>query len=53
MRTTGANEFLAGLGTDESKAAYLIQIIAVELYKASKAIDPTVHSLSVIFRATC
>ncbi|KAK4695193.1 hypothetical protein P7C71_g2517, partial [Lecanoromycetidae sp. Uapishka_2] len=37
----GANEVLTGLETVESKAAYLIQIIAVELYKASKSIDAT------------
>lgn len=39
----GANEVLTGLKTEESKAAYLIQIIAIELHKASKAIDPAVR----------
>jgi hypothetical protein len=38
----GANEVLTGLKTTESKAGYLIHIIAVELYKASKSIDATV-----------
>lgn len=41
----GANEVLLGLNTVESKVAYLVQIIAIELYKASKAI-----SLKVRFR---
>ncbi|CAD6588408.1 MAG: hypothetical protein ASARMPREDX12_003321 [Alectoria sarmentosa] len=36
----GANEVLLGLNTVESKVAYLVQIIAIELYKASKAISP-------------
>ena len=43
----GANEVLLGLTTVESKVAYLLQIIAIELYKASKAISPKVR-----FRAT-
>ncbi len=39
----GANEVLLGLNTVESKVAYLVQIIATELYKASKAISPKVR----------
>ena len=41
-RSLGANEVLLGLNSVESKAGYLVQIIAVELYKASKAISPKV-----------
>ena len=39
----GANEVLLGLNTVESKVAYLVQIIAIELYKANKAISPKVR----------
>lgn len=42
-KSSGANEVLLGLNTVESKVAYLIQIIAIELYKASKAISPRVR----------
>ena len=42
-KSLGANEVLLGLNTVESKAAYLVQIIAVELYKASKAISSKVR----------
>lgn len=41
-KSLGANEVLLGLNTVESKVAYLVQIIAVELYKASKEISPKV-----------
>ena len=41
-KSLGANEVLIGLNSVESKAAYLVQIIAVELYKASKEISPKV-----------
>ena len=43
MKSLGANEVLLGLNTVESKVAYLLQIIAIELYKASKAISPKVR----------
>lgn len=42
-KSLGANEVLLGLKTVESKMAYLVQIIAVELYKASKAISQKVR----------
>lgn len=42
-KSLGANEVLLGLNTVESKVAYLVQIIAVELYKASKSINPKVR----------
>ena len=42
-KSLGANEVLLGLNTVESKVAYLVQIIAVELYKASKEISPRVR----------
>lgn len=42
-KSLGANEVLLGLNTVESKVAYLLQIIAIELYKASKAISPKVR----------
>ncbi|KAL6715710.1 hypothetical protein ACLMJK_006671 [Lecanora helva] len=37
----GANETLASLSNAESKVAYLLHMIALELYKASKEIDPS------------
>lgn len=43
MQSPGANEVLLGLNTVESKVAYLVHIIAIELYKASKAISPKVQ----------
>lgn len=46
MKSPGANEVLLGLNTVESKVAYLLHIIAIELYKASKAISPKVRLLS-------
>ena len=47
-RSLGGNEALLGLNTVESKVAYLIQIIAVELYKASKAISAKVRFVQYI-----
>ena len=47
-KSLGANEVLLGLNTVESKVAYLIQIIAVELYKASKAISAKVWFVQYI-----
>lgn len=42
-KTPGANEVLLGLNTIESKVAYLLHIIAIELYKASKEISSKVR----------
>ncbi len=39
---TGANEAFQGLKTGESKVAFLIHAIGVQLYKADKELDPTV-----------
>ena len=49
-KSLGANEVLLGLNTVESKVAYLIQIIAIELYKASKAISPKVRFVKSLCR---
>ncbi len=50
IRETGANEVFQGLKTGESKVAFLIYAIGVQLYKAVKELDPTVcvtvHALS-------
>ena len=47
-KSLGANEVLLGLKTVESKVAYLIQIIAIGLYKASKAISAKVRFVQYI-----
>ena len=46
---TGANEVFQGLETGESKVAFLIHAIGLQLYKADKELNPTarlsVHNL--------
>ena len=42
IRDTGANEVYQGLKTGESKVAFLIYAIGVQLYKADKELDPSV-----------
>lgn len=38
---TGANEVFQGLETGESKVAFLIHAIGLQLYKADKELNPT------------
>ena len=47
-KNLGANDAFASLQTAEIKAAYLLQMIAIELHKASKEIDSTVSRKSAI-----
>lgn len=56
----GANEMMASLKTPETKVAYLIQMIAIQLHKASKEIASTVsvkqsseQNLANIYRRSC
>lgn len=39
---TGANEVFQGLETGESKVAFLIHAIGLQLYKADKELNPAV-----------